>query len=473
MSAASALAALGIVYGDRGTSPLYTMQAVLAVLPHPDARAALGVLSLIVWALIVTISVKYCVVVMRADNHGEGGILALMTLIGADRTQRRWVLVAMGLFGAALIYGDGIITPAISVLSAVEGVNIATDALKPYVLPIAAVILVALFAVQSSGTAKIGNVFGPVMLVWFGVAALLGLLALIRRPEVLLALDPALAVGFPAREGWQGFSVLGGVFLAITGGEALSADMGHIGRRPIRASWYGIVLPALLLNYAGQTALLVDGVFFAANLLKIADGGWIPLLVAAGLYAVMTTWRRGIEAIRHRVLPLTVEPGRFLETLEHGRIARVAGTAVFLTGNQRPVPVIILRHAAEMGALHAELVSLTVQFQQIPRVPPTQRVQVEPVFDGFWHISVRWGFMDTPDLSAALACAREHDCPVDFSHALYFGARDDVVASLTDRLLPFWQRTLFAFLYRNAVRTVDRFSLPADRFKEVGRQIEV
>ena len=613
LNVTAGLAALGIVYGDLGTSPLYVMQAVLGALPHPDGRAALGVLSLIVWALIVTISIKYCVFVMRADNRGEGGILALMTLIGADADRRRWPLVAMGLFGAALIYGDGIITPAISVLSAVEGINVATDALKPYVLPIVAVILVALFAAQASGTARIGRIFGPVMLVWFVVAAALGVAALIRRPEVLAALNPAEAAGFLLREGWRGFGVLGGVFLAVTGGEALYADMGHVGRQPIRASWYGIVLPALLLNYAGQTALLLDHpdpvgslffllapgwavvplvllatlatiiasqaiisgafsltrqamqlgwlpglvvrqtsaaaygqvyvpfvnwimmaltlalallfgssdrlagaygtavsttmllttvllyyamrerwrwplplalvvvagfllldtAFFAANLLKIADGGWIPLLAGAALFAVMTTWRRGVDAIRDRVLPLADPPERFLQRLKDGNIPRVPGAAVFLTRNQSPVPLIMVRHIAEMGALHAKLVSLTVQFEQVPRVGLSERVRVEQVFADFWHISVRWGFMDVPDLSAALFCARAHGCTVDFDHALFFGARDEVIAGHKDRQLPFWRRMLFAFLYRNAVRTVDRFNLPPDRFIEVGRQIEV
>jgi KUP system potassium uptake protein len=613
MSVSAGLAALGIVYGDLGTSPLYTMPAVLSALPHPDARAALGILSLIVWSLIITISVKYCVLVMRADNHGEGGILALMTLIGADGDRRRWLLVAMGLFGAALIYGDGIITPAISVLSAVEGVNIATDALKPYVLPIAAAILVALFAAQSFGTARIGRVFGPVMLLWFAVAAALGLLAVLRRPEVLAALNPAHAVGFLAHQGWRGFGVLGGVFLAITGGEALYADMGHVGRLPIRASWYGIVLPALLLNYAGQTALLldnpepggslffrlapnwaviplvllataatviasqaiisgafsltrqamqlgwlpglvvrqtsedaygqvyvpfvnwimmgftlalalsfgssdrlagaygtavsttmllttallyfamreqwkwpaalallvtagfllVDAAFFAANLLKIVEGGWIPLLAGALLYVVMTTWRHGTDAIRQRVVPLSDKPERFLQRLREGKIPRVPGSAVFLTRNQRPVPLIMVRHIQEMGALHEGLVSLTVQFEQVPRIPRSQRVQVEAVSDGFWHMTVHWGFMDRPDLSAALACAQEQGCTVDFDHALFFGGHDEVRASGDDRLLPFWRRMLFAFLYRNAVRTVDRFNLPPERFIEVGRHVEL
>ncbi len=609
--AAAGLPALGIVYGDLGTSPLYAMSAVLGSVRHPDRLAALGVLSLIVWSLIITISVKYCLFVMRADNGGEGGILALMSLIRGGQDGSRWAIAAMGLFGAALIYGDGIITPAISVLSAVEGINVATDALKPYVLPIAAAILFALFACQTFGTAKIGRVFGPVMLAWFLVAGLLGLLAMLRRPEVLAAVNPWYGVRFLAHDGFGGFAVLGGVFLALTGGEAMYADMGHIGRRPIRVAWYGVVLPALLLNYGGQTALLLDtpdphgnpffhlapgwaviplvvlatlatiiasqaiitgafsltrqamqlgwmpaveirqtsdeqygqiyvplvnwlmmaftlavafgssdrlagaygtavsttmllttallyfamrecwqwplpvallvaGVFlivdlafFSANLLKIAEGGWIPLCAGAALFVLMTTWHRGIAAIRSRTMALTEPAEQFLARLETDKIPRVPGAAVFLTRDLRPVPGAMVRHITEMGALHTDLVSLTVRFEKTPRVAMRDRVTVERVFDRFWHITAHWGFMEAPDLAVAMACAREHGCEVDFDRAIFFGTHDDVVASHQQRLLPRWRRVLFAVLYRNAARTVDRFNLPGARFVEVGRQIEL
>ncbi len=613
LSAAAGLAALGIVYGDLGTSPLYAMQAVLGAVPHPDRPAALGLLSLIVWSLILTISVKYCLVVMRADNGGEGGILALMSLIRGGRDGSRWAIAAMGVFGAALIYGDGIITPAISVLSAVEGVNVATDALKPYVLPIAAVILFALFAGQTLGTARIGRVFGPVMLAWFAIAGLLGLAAILRRPEVLAAIDPRYGLRFLARAGVGAFAVLGGVFLALTGGEAMYADMGHIGRQPIRVAWYGVVLPALLLNYAGQTALLLDNpaahgnpffrlapgwaviplvvlatlatiiasqaiitgafsltrqamqlgwmpaveirqtsdeqygqiyvplvnwvmmlltlvlavgfgssdrlagaygtavsttmllttallyfamrecwrwslpvallaggvflvvdlAFFSANLLKIAEGGWIPLCAGAALFVLMTTWHRGIAAIRSRTAALTETAERFQGRLRQGGIPRVPGAAVFLTRDLRPVPGIMVRHIVEMGALHADLVSLTVRFEQTPRIAVRNRVEVEQVFERFWHITAHWGFMEVPDLAVAMACARTHGCDVDFDRAVFFGTHDDVVPSRQERLLPRWRRVLFALLYRNAARTVDRFNLPGARFVEVGRQIEL
>jgi KUP system potassium uptake protein len=255
---AAALAALGIVYGDLGTSPLYTLQAVVgATGGHFSSEAALGSLSLIFWALIITISVKYCLFVMRADNHGEGGILALMTMTGANWSGGGRILIVMGLFGAALIYGDGIITPAISVLSALEGLNVATDFFKPHLVSMAVAILFGLFAIQSRGTAQIGKAFGPVMLLWFAVIAALGVVGISRYPAVIAAVDPRYGIALLAGHGWSGFAVLGGVFLAMTGGEAMYADMGHIGRNPIRTSWYGIVLPALLLNYAGQVALFL------------------------------------------------------------------------------------------------------------------------------------------------------------------------------------------------------------------------
>ena len=253
LTAAAALAALGIVYGDLGTSPLYTYQTIVgAVGGHPSAEDALGLLSLVVWSLIIIVSIKYCVFVMRADNHGEGGILALMALVTGRAGRSGGALVVAGLFGAALLYGDGVITPAISVLSALEGINVVTDVFKPYVLPAALVVLLLLFGAQMRGTARIGQVFGPVMLLWFAVIAVLGLSGVLRRPEVVLAVDPRHAVRFVLAHGLHTFVVLGGVFLALTGGEALYADMGHFGRRPIRSSWYGVVLPALLLCYAAR-----------------------------------------------------------------------------------------------------------------------------------------------------------------------------------------------------------------------------
>src|SRR5665213_2261237 len=281
---AAALAALGIVYGDLGTSPLYTLQEVLSTTGgHFSPEAALGSLSLIFWALIITISVKYCLFVMRADNHGEGGILALMSMTGANWSEGRRGLIVMGLFGAALIYGDGIITPAISVLSALEGLNVATDVFKPHVVLMAVAILLGLFAVQSRGTAQIAKAFGPVMLLWFLVIAALGVVGISDYPAVIAAVDPRYGMALLTGHGWSGIAVLGGVFLAMTGGEAMYADMGHIGRNPIRTTWYGVVLPALLLCYAGQTALLLERPSLTGNPFFQLAPGWavLPLVVLA------------------------------------------------------------------------------------------------------------------------------------------------------------------------------------------------
>lgn len=612
-TAATALAALGIVYGDLGTSPLYTYQTIVqAVGGHPSVGDAMGLLSLVVWALLVTISVKYCVLVMRADNHGEGGILALMSLVTHGRKGGGTaMLVVMGLFGAALIYGDGIITPAISVLSALEGVNLVTGAFKPYVMPAALVVLLALFVAQSRGTATIGRIFGPVMLVWFITIALLGLLGVLRRPEVVGAIDPRHAIGFLGRHGWHSFIVLGGVFLAITGGEALYADMGHLGRKPIRASWYGIVLPALLLSYAGQTALLIetptlegnpffklapdwaviplvvlatlatiiasqaiitgafsltrqamqlgwfpglhirqtsddeygqiyvpfvnwammagtllltwgfgssdrlaaaygtavsttmllttvllfnamrliwrwplaacllvsgafvtiDLAFFAANLLKLPEGGWIPLVFGALVFVVMTTWHRGTRAAARKLAQGEKSPEAFLAELREHRIPRVPGTAVFLSRTSFAIAPVIVHHVAQIKALQETAVSLAVIFEEVPRVPEASRAEVSHIGDGLWHITVRFGFIEVPNLAVALASARELGCPLALDSAVYFAARDEVVASPVHPRLPAWQRWLFAFLFRNAVRAPDRFDLPTDRFLEIGRQV--
>jgi KUP system potassium uptake protein len=612
VTAAGALAALGIVYGDLGTSPLYTYQALVGTIGgHPSAEDALGLLSLVVWALIVTVSVKYCVFVMRADNHGEGGILALMALVTGRTGRSTGALVVAGLFGAALIYGDGIITPAISVLSALEGVNVVTDVFKPYVLPAALIVLLALFGAQTRGTARIGRVFGPVMLLWFVVIAVLGLSGVIRRPGVVFAIDPRHAIRFLFGHGWHSFVVLGGVFLAITGGEALYADMGHIGRNPIRASWYCVVLPALLLCYAGQTALLlenpgiegnpffrlapagtviplvvlatfatiiasqaiitgafsltrqamqlgwfpglhirqtsgdeygqiyvpavnwtmmlgtllltlgfgrseslagaygtavsttmllttallfnamrdvwrwpvvaallvsaafllVDLAFFGANLLKIRDGGWKPLLLGTLIFLIMTTWRRGIDAVRRSLIQKPETTGEFLAQLTQGKIARVPGTAVFLSRGEMAIPAVMVQHVAQIKALQETVVSLTVRFEEYPRVPIEQRAEVEKVAEGFWHVTIRFGFVEVPNVAAALACAKEKGCLLNLDDAVYFAAHDDVVRSLNPPRLPAWRRMLFAAMYRNAVRAPDRFDLPADKFLEVGRQI--
>jgi len=610
----AAMTALGIVYGDLGTSPLYTIQTVAqAVGGRFTPEVALGVLSLIVWTLIITISIKYCLLVMRADNHGEGGILALMSLVGANRLGGGLgLLTAAGLAGAALIYGDGVITPAISVLSALEGVNVVTSSLAPYVMPLGVAILLVLFAAQRLGTARIGVAFGPIMLVWFLVIAILGLGGVLRHPIALSALDPRRAVDFLAHAGWMGPLVLGGVFLCATGGEALYADMGHVGRTPIRLSWYGLVLPALLLNYAGQIGLLIDhgrypgnpffllapgwavyplvalatvatviasqaiitgsfsmtrqamqlgwlpavdirqtsddvygqiyvpvvnglmmvatigitigfgssarlggayGVavsttmmlttvllavamirvwrwplyaalplavvflavdvaFFASNLFKVVDGGWLPLTLGALVFLSMAIWRSGIDAMRASYLAQGQSADAFLAMLKQLKVPRTAGAAVFLSRGEDDIPALMVDFVERIGSLHQSVVILTVIFEDIPRVAAERRSNVEQIGADIWRVSLRFGFVEIPNLPAALDRVQGLDCKADLSDAVYFAARDRPVGRRGG-----WLRGLrlvvFAYLYRNAVKTVDRFSLPPANVIEIGREIEV
>ncbi|HEY6452052.1 MAG TPA: KUP/HAK/KT family potassium transporter [Steroidobacteraceae bacterium] len=613
--AAAALTAIGIVYGDLGTSPLYTLQTIAHALGDRfTADSALGVLSLIVWTLIITISIKYCLFVMRADNHGEGGILALMSLVGANSFQRGTrAFAVMGLLGAALIYGDGVITPAISVLSALEGVNVVTDSLRPLVMPAAVGILLALFALQRLGTERIGRAFGPIMLLWFIVIALLGAAGIARHPVVWTAIDPRHAIDFLAHNRAVALLVLGGVFLCITGGEALYADMGHIGKGPIRWSWYVIVLPALLLSYAGQTGLvlergsivgnpffllapawsvyplvalatvatiiasqaiitgsfsmtrqamqlawlpgvnirqtsdllygqiyvpvvnwlmmvatvtitiafhssdrlagaygtavsttmlltsgllyvamrriwhwpllpsvliggvflLVDAAFFCANLLKIADGGWLPLSLGLLIFLVMMTWRNGIDALRECLARGAGEPHHLLGDLEAGRIPRVPGTAVFLTRSAQKFPRLLVEHVEHTGALHRSVVALRVMFRETPRVSESERWRIEPIAAGIWHAVICFGFIEIPDLSLALKTIGNLDPSIDFEHAIFFGTRDQVVRQPGSTVLGHGRLGLFAFLYRNAVKVVDRFNLPAQNVVEIARLIAI
>jgi len=611
---AAALAALGIVYGDLGTSPLYTLQAVVRTTGgHLSPETALGSLSLIFWALIITISVKYCLFVMRADNQGEGGILALMSMTSANWTEGRRMLIVMGLFGAALLYGDGIITPAISVLSALEGLNVATDVFKPHVVSMAVAILFALFVIQRRGTARIAKASGPVMLLWFAVIAALGVAGISRYPAVIAAVDPRYGIAQLTGRGWSGIAVLGGVFLAMTGGEAMYADMGPIGRNPIRASWYGIVLPALLLNYAGQVALFlddpamdgnpffrlapswsiyplvglatvatiiasqaiitgsfsltrqamllgwfpgvrirqtsseeygqiyvpfvnwtmmvltialtiifgnsyrlagaygtavsttmllttallynvmrkrwrwplgpaltasglflaVDFTFFAANLFKIREGGWIPLTFGTLVFIVMVSWHFGFEAMRQRHAVLTETPEEFFRHLKESRVPRVPGTAIFLTRLATTISFLIIEHVAQMRALSETVIALTVQFEDIPRVPPRDRIELVKLTEGFWHIIVHFGFIQIPDIPAALRQAKDRGCPIDLEDAIYFGGRDAVVFSKRRSWLVRASLRLFMLMFCNSVRAVDLFNLPPENFVEVGRQIEI
>jgi KUP system potassium uptake protein len=614
LSAGLVVAALGVVFGDLGTSPLYTTKVIAQALGGKlDRGDAIGSLSLIFWALILTVSIKYCLLVMRADNHGEGGILALMSMTRLRWRGRRWPLIACGLFGAALLYGDGVITPAISVMSALEGLDVATDAFKHFSMPLAVVVLVMLFAVQRLGTARVGAAFGPVMLLWFIVIAALGIVGIYENVAVLGAANPAFAVEFIERHRFAGFVVLGAVFLAITGGEALYADMGHFGKGPVRLAWFGLVLPALVLNYAGQTArlldsnasienpffslapawsrlplvalatlaaiiasqaiisgafsltrqaiqlgwlpglmvrqtspqeygqiyvpvvnwtmmaltialtiafgssdrlagaygtavsttmlattillyrvmrvrwlwrlslalpvflffLVVDCAFFAANLLKIREGGWIPLMLAGMLFIVMTTWRDGVDSLRRSKLRHATSLREFLRELDHCERTRTPNAAVFLARVSQRVPPLIAQHVQQIGAVPRTLIALAVRFIDRPHVQADQRVGLRRLGPSFWQLTIHYGFMDFPNVAATLNRAGKSLGGLELDDAVYFAERDDVVGKASTPLWRRWRRGLFASMFRNSVHPVDRFTLPCKSLVEIGRRIEI
>ncbi len=616
--AAGGLAALGIVFGDLGTSPLYTLQTVVEDAGGKvDHVTLLGSLSLLVWSLVIVVTLKYAALVMRADNHGEGGILALLSLIGPRFTghllSRATLLTCAGLFGAALLYGDGVITPSISVLSALEGTETVTNAVKPFILPLAVIILAGLFAAQPFGTASIGAAFGPVMLVWFVVIGALGAFDLAAHPSVLVALDPLLGLHFLRQHGLGSFVVLGGVFLALTGAEALYADMGHIGRRPVRLAWLLTVFPALLLSYAGQVAfmdahqnakgnpffiaiphllvipivvlatfatiiasqaiitgvftltrqtmqlgwfpglnirqtsdteygqiyvpavnwimmlatiaiaigfkssdrlsgaygtavsttmlmttaliydvmrvrwnwsvavaapiagffLIVDLAFFSANLLKIIQGGYVPLAIGVALFTLMVIWHKGIGLVRDGLAPLGERSDEVLAQLRDKTIPRLPGSVVFLSRSDSEVPPIMARHIADFHSLPEKVVVLNVRFTEDARVSASDRVKTRRVSDGVWLVSVCFGFVEVPNLSQALAGAKELGCDIDLDKTLYLAGHDDIVPRERRPRMAFWQRLLFGLMYRNAVRASDRFALPRNRLIEIGHQVGV
>jgi KUP system potassium uptake protein len=611
--AALGLAAIGVVFGDIGTSPLYTLKTVLDLTGNnPSPATILGTLSLIFWTLIIITSIKYVTVAMRVDNDGEGGILALMSLLGVKR-QARPTIVAVGLFGAALIYGDGAITPAISVLSALEGLTITTPTLAPYVLPTAVAILIALFSIQWRGSGSIGRAFGPVMLLWFSVMAALGIFGIWRHPTVLLAFDPRWAISYLFAGGWHAFAVLGGVFLCVTGAEALYADMGHFGAGPIRLAWNGVVLPSLVLNYAGQAAivltegvtsdnifyrlcpsflllplivlatiatiiasqsiitgafsmtrqaiqlgwlprlritqtsaegygqiyvgavnwllmvatialcvgfeksdnlaaaygiavsatmlmtsallliamreiwqwsllasacvagafLLIDSTFLVSNSLKIAHGGYVPILLAAAVYGVMYIWHRGASAVAARLHESLVPIDVFLEKLRQDRVARVPGTAVFLTRAKRDTPPVMLWHVKHNRALQEHVVAITLTIEPIPRVPNRERVTQEEVAPGFWRVTARYGFMERPNIPRLLNDLRHLGCAVDLADVTYYVGHETVTARRDRKGIPRWQEAIFAFMERNATHITDYLALPNERVVEIGRQIAI
>jgi KUP system potassium uptake protein len=607
------VAALGIVFGDIGTSPLYTLKTVLDLIGRtPGPSITLGALSLVIWTLIVVTTIKYVSVAMRVDNDGEGGILALMSLLGVKRRHRP-AIIAVGLFGAALIYGDGAITPAISVLSALEGLDIVMPSVAPYVLPAAVLILVALFVIQPQGTARIGAAFGPVMTLWFVAIGLLGIWGIARHPGVLVAIDPRYGLGYLFTHGRHGFLVLGGVFLCVTGAEALYADMGHFGAGPIRLAWSAIVFPSLVLNYAGQAALVlagapvsdnifyrlcpsflllplvvlatiatiiasqsiitgafsmtrqaiqlgwlprlnikqtsargygqiyvgavnwllmlvtlgltigfgksdnlasaygiavsatmlmtsallfiamreiwrwnllaavavagifvvVDAAFFLSNFAKVAHGGYVPLVLAALVYGIMLIWHFGAAAVGARLQQATLPIAEFMSRIAAASIARVPGTAIFLTRTERDVPPVMAWHVRHNRALHERLFVLTVTTESVPWIRDAERLSFAEVAPNFWRGAARYGFMERPDIPRLLQRAHERGCAIDPSDITYYVGHETVVPGEDQHALPRWVEALFAFMQRNSAHLTDYFRLPVDAVVEVGRQVSI
>jgi KUP system potassium uptake protein len=614
--AAITLTAVGVVYGDIGTSPLYAMRECFfgSHSVPPSEANVLGVLSLIIYALLVVISFKYIVLVLRADNRGEGGILSLTALIGPRGAANggRVTLVLLGIMGAALLYGDGMITPAITVLSAVEGLTVATPVFHPYVVPITLAILGFVFWIQKYGTHSIGRLYGPVMVVWFGTLALLGIASIADRPIVLGAINPAHAVRFFADNGWHGFLVLGAVFLVVTGGESLYADMGHFGRRPIRLAWFGLVLPSLLLNYFGQGALLlqdasasdpffllapnwarlplvglataaaviasqalisgafsltraaiqlgyaprldvehtsshemgqvyvpqvngflavacmlivvtfqssaalaaaygiavaltmmitgallpvvarerwrwpmsvvvagslvfatIDMSFVIANLFKVLEGGWLPLVIAGVIFTLMTTWKEGRRLVAERLSARGLPLSDFAQTLEATPPIRVPGTSVFLTAQPRGLTPPALAHNVRYNkVLHQHVVILTVTTAPVPHVPDEERVAIEPVGHGIHAVRVQYGFMEDPNVPDALARARAQGLHIDLGDLTYFLGRETIIVTRHPGMAV-WRERLFVLMARNAQRATAFFRLPTERVVELGVQVEM
>jgi KUP system potassium uptake protein len=613
-----ALAALGVVYGDIGTSPLYAIREAFHG-PHGipvTPGNVLGVLSLIFWSLVIVVTVKYHIVIIRADNKGEGGVLALMALVQGTRLARglarQPAIMVLGIFGAALMYADGALTPAISVLSAVEGLAVATPALASWVIPVTLLLLTGLFLFQRHGTTRIGVVFGPVTFVWFLTLAALGIAGIAAEPSVLAAVSPHHAVRFFAEDVGRGFLVLGAVFLVVTGGETLYADLGHFGHRAIQLAWFSVPFPALLLNYFGQGALLlrqpeaavnpfyhlapawglyplialataatiiasqavisgafsltrqavqlgysprlkiehtssreigqiyvpainwglmlltfalvlgfrtssklagaygvalstlmvittlmfyvmsrqvwgwsrtrallaggmflvIDLAFFAANALKIPHGGWVPLVVAAGAYTLMTTWKRGRAILSKRMLEKTVPLNILMADLAAEPPIRVPGTAVYMYGSVDGTPPALVQNLVHNKVLHERVVFLTVLTEDVPHVPRADRVTLRRLGKGFSQVTVRYGFMQDPDIAEMLEDCRERGLDISIEGATFFMGRETLIAA--DRPgMAIWRERLFSFMSRNALRATAFFKIPPNQVFEVGAQVEL
>jgi KUP system potassium uptake protein len=614
------LGSIGVVYGDIGTSPLYALrEAVVAAsgAEHEELTRAsvLGVVSLILWALIVVVTLKYVLILLRADNNGEGGTLTLMAL--ASRAVGRiskaaGVVALLGIISAALFYGDAVITPALSVLSAVEGIDVATPAFHDYVVPFTVIILVVLFAFQSRGTAKVAALFGPIMSIWFVAIAIPGALRLAADPGVLWALNPYYGVDFLVHHGIVSLFTLGAVFLAVTGAEALYADLGHFGRFPIQTAWFSLVLPALAINYLGQGALvfahpeaianpffllypewaripmvvlataatviasqaaitgaysltsqaiqlgllprfeirhtsaqqagqiymprvnalllvgvlllvalfrsssalasaygiavtgtmvvtgmmafvviwrmwnwsplaaaslilpfiLIDVTFLSANMLKVIEGGWVPLALGGIVMLIMYTWRRGSRLLFEKTRRLETPLDDLVRMLERKPPQRVPGTAVFLTSDPKSAPTALLHSLKHYRVLHEKNIILSVETTHTPRVEPAKRVRIEPVGSTFMRVLLRFGYMETPNIPKALAVARKLGLQFDIMSTSFFLSRRALRPAPRSGM-PRWQDRLFITLARSANDATDYFQIPTDRVVEVGTQVTI
>jgi KUP system potassium uptake protein len=610
-----ALAALGVVYGDIGTSPLYAVKEVFAGNhPIPVTEANIfGSLSLFFWALIIVVSIKYVSFIMRADNRGEGGIMALIALAlreVQDKPKQAKAVMIVGILGAAMFYGDGMVTPAISVLSAVEGLEVATPAFKPFVIPITIVVLFGLFYIQRHGTALVGNFFGPVMVLWFSTLALLGLSNIVAHPAILHALNPLYGVQFLFDNKAMALVAMGNVVLAVTGAEALYADMGHFGRKPIQRAWFAFVLPALVLNYFGQGALIyadpeaaknpfflsapewalyplvglatvatviasqavisgafsvtrqamqlgfvprmevqqtsekeqgqiylpavnwalmlavmilvlgfrssnnlaaaygiavtgdmvitsllatvvvargwgwgwvrasalfacflvVELMFLAANILKIPDGGWFPLVAGMGTFILMTTWKRGRLLLAERLQGERLELLPFLESLAASMPTRVAGTSVFLNADPNGVPHALLHNLMHNKVVHERVVLVSAQFFDVPYVPDVDRVEVHQLHDNFWSVIIQYGFKDEPDVPLALSMCADAGLEFNALDTTYFIGRETLIPRLNSEMA-FWREKLFVAMFRNGGSATTFFKIPSNRVVELGTQV--
>ena len=616
LRAGLALGALGVVFGDIGTSPLYTIRECLAALPPVEHKqAVLGVLSLVFWSLILVVSVKYTLFVLRADNRGEGGIFALLSLSRLDRTSGSAIGLGVGvvLVGAAMLTGEAVITPAITVLSATEGFKLVWPGFDRYVVPLAIMILAALFLFQSRGSKFIGGIFGPVMLIWFTVLGGLGLWHVIKAPTVLQALDPIIGLELLFSHPEEVSILLGSVVLAVTGVEALYADMGHFGRRSIKFGWYFIVLPGLTLNYFGQGAyvisqtgrvenpflalapegparmallalsifaaiiasqalisgafslvrqaiqlgyfprlkikytnpdrsgqiyipfvnlllalgsiatvygfksssalaaaygiavtatmivttlvlfivmrrawgwptwqatlvcaifLYIDFTFFRANLHKFADGGWLPVFIALGMLAIMTTWKLGKTEIYRRIYANEITEGELCDIASSDRVKRVRGTGVFMAGNPKGTPLVLLHHVKANKVLHETVILLSILTEEVPTVPESERLAVSEIGFGVWRVVARYGYMESPDVTAVMEKVRDAGVPTRLTEATYYFNREMIITGGEAQMWE-WQKRFYALLSRNATTVRDYYRLPPMQIIEVGLPIQL